>query len=429
MALTHLTQTRFRARTHTHNRLAQLLTDEQETYEREIEATFETPAQRKERLFARAKALRARREGERKALVAQLEFERVRAGTDDLRKLDSVAFLQETVAQRAAQLKEAEDAKVKEAEEAKEHTAAWEANRQTKIEREIREAEEAKARDDEMKLALNAQVELHAARVQADKDAEAAHAAKMLELWEAEAAAAKAKAEARAEVERLERVRVRRENEVTASARAKDANKEFLEDKARLDAALAREAAEEAAEKAAYEARRHEAMEHRKRLEEQMAVEKEEQSGLDKLYADEQEKEWRKREAQWNAEADARERLMRDVDASRKANIAMKEAEAAKAKEDDKVIAERIEREIVEEAEREAAEKAARRAKDQAHQVDIFNQMRMKEEAEVLERQKTFLEGKLMTRAEEEYQASLAAMKAQAPPPRNFRRKTANWYD
>jgi len=410
-------------------KLAQLLEDEQEQYEREVEATFETPEQRKQRLFARAKELRAKREAARKEEVARRNFERLRAGTDDLRKMDSDHLLLTATRERAAQLAEAEEKARRDREEDERMAIEWERLRQEKIAREEREAREAAERNREMVEALEGQVGLLKEMTAEERAKEAEDAARMLRAWSEEEKAEKAREAAKVEAERIERLKVRQDNEVTARQRALEAGKEFNEDMARLQATLDREAGEEAAEKAAAERRRLEAIEHRRRLEEQMAVEKEEQGELDKLYAEEQEREWRKREMQWEAEAAARERLMKDVDASRREHIAKVEEDARRAREEDKVRASRTKEEIAAEDARLAAEAARVKAKNLQHQKELFNQMRLREEAAAKEAQATYLEGRLMARAEEGYQKQLAAMKAAGAPEPNHRRKTAHWYD
>lgn len=111
-------------------RLAKLLEDEKAAYEAEIEASFETPEQAKERcvhacctqgccigsrvnrgarrMFARARELQAAREAERQRTVAELEEKRWRLSSDVLRARESKIRLLNTTADREAQLIERE---------------------------------------------------------------------------------------------------------------------------------------------------------------------------------------------------------------------------------------------------------------------------------------------------------------------------------
>ena len=107
-------------------------------YSQLLEETFESAAQRKERLFSKAKALRAAREQKRREFVAKITEERWRCvlivrivrpaaacastsqprvcfseGSDDLRTLDSQAIAQRCAEERIAQLEEAEAARLK----------------------------------------------------------------------------------------------------------------------------------------------------------------------------------------------------------------------------------------------------------------------------------------------------------------------------
>ena len=60
------------------HRLAELLSAEDDMYSQLLEETFESAAQRKERLFSKAKALRAAREQKRREFVAKITEERWR---------------------------------------------------------------------------------------------------------------------------------------------------------------------------------------------------------------------------------------------------------------------------------------------------------------------------------------------------------------
>ena len=69
-------------------------------------------------------------------------------------------------------------------------------------------------------------------------------------------------------------------------------------------------------------------IEYQQALKEQMIKEVEDNTYLEKLLKEESDKEWDKREARWNAEADARKRLLNEVDRSRRAQIEAKSTQA-----------------------------------------------------------------------------------------------------
>lgn len=73
----------------------------------------------------------------------------------------------------------------------------WETLRQAKIAREEREKREQDARNEEMRLALNQQVQVHNDIMARDRAAEAADARKMIAQWDAEKRAEQARLEAK----------------------------------------------------------------------------------------------------------------------------------------------------------------------------------------------------------------------------------------
>lgn len=409
-------------------RLAEMLSEEDDMYSQLLEETFETPDQRKARLFGKAKALRAAREAKRRALVAKITEDRWRDMSDDLRTLDSQAVAQRCAEGRITQLQEAEDARVRAYEEEQKAARDWEELRQAKIRREEEEAKAKAARDEEMRLALDQQVRVRNSLVAAAKQEEELSAREMLARWEAERKAEQAAAAAAVQREKDEAARVRVQNEEFARVRAIEAAKELAEDQARLQAAMAREAAAAAADRAAAEERRQAAIAHQKHLQAQAAVEQAEATELDRMYLEEQEKMWKKRQDQWDREEAARQRLMAEVDRSRKQQMALKAALAEAERASDEATALRLQRQIAESAEADLATMRAQRNKALEHQEDLRRQMAARQRAEARSKQEDFLEFKLMQRAEEQYKARLARMKREGAPAKDFRRKKTQWY-
>ena len=85
-------------------RLASLLEAEKQHYEAEIAASFETPAQVKERMLSLARKLKEEREAERRALAEELELRRFKASSDALREHESKRLTEKTGLDRVAQL-------------------------------------------------------------------------------------------------------------------------------------------------------------------------------------------------------------------------------------------------------------------------------------------------------------------------------------
>lgn len=63
------------------------------------------------------------------------------------------------------------------------------------------------------------------------------------------------------------------------------------------------------------------------------------------------------------------------------------------------------------------------------HQEDLLSQMSIKERQAARMKQEEYLEYKLMQRAEAQYQARLAKMKAEGMPAKNFKREKVAWYN
>jgi hypothetical protein len=141
-----------------------------------------------------------------------------------------------------------------------------------------------------------------------------------------------------------------------------------------------------------------------------MAIEAEDKSWMDGHYKAENDREWAKREAQWNAEAAARAALMEDVTATRLAQM------------DDRkrVSAIEAERDAVQvaawRADQAAAEARARATADARRQQVALQaeytraQLAEREEGRRAAKQAEFLEWRLQEKAEREYQAKVEAM-------------------
>jgi len=153
-------------------KLALLLTTERAQYEREIEASFETPEQVKERMFAYARRLKEENEAERRKLAEELERKRFIQGSDVLRARASEITAERTALDRLAQLQEKQ--RLRRLEEERE--AAEEAERRRAAARAFTRADvesEAKRRlAAEMRGALGAQVGVKKVLTDAEREYE-----------------------------------------------------------------------------------------------------------------------------------------------------------------------------------------------------------------------------------------------------------------
>lgn len=310
-------------------RLAALLLGEKESHDAMIAGLAETDDQRKERLMQHAKELRAQREVHRKGQsdmrMAQMALEQsaaVRQATSNLKILQAAE-------ERHRQLEDAQRRKLTADEEKRFFDEQWLENQK---------AQNARARDDlerKHQLArqntaeLGVQVRGNEARKAQDRDRQRGEDAEFFKLL---------KDEQRAEFDKQE---ARRKHRVALAAEMKERNEELRrikqdeylklrkEDQALLDDIL-REIAEterkEADDKAA---RRKAAMDHMRKVEAQMGEQAESESALDKLWQEENDREWAKREQRWLADQDRREALLRSVFEARRAQVtANREADA-----------------------------------------------------------------------------------------------------
>lgn len=408
--------------------LSRLLENERRVYEAEIEASFETPEQAKERMFARARQLQAQREAERRAELEKLELKRFRQQSDLLRACESKQRVLAATGERAAQLDEKEAIEAQLAAEEREFAEKWEAERL----RRAREEEEKERKRREAHMALKADIdsmvelkrgmttELDSAARESDRAT--------LERWSAERQAVEERARARKEREREEYERVVAMNVREEAEKRLLLEREKAEDVRRLQETLAREAEQARAERDAKEAAKRAAQAHRKALEEQMAIEAEETSYLDDMQKEFEAAMWKKRQDQWDVEAEARRRLMEEVDAGRKHQMRLREeaeaAERARAAADAEMLRSRI-RSL---EETEASKRAEQAALLQAQQAYVLAQMEDKERRARLQAQQDFLEGKLMAKEEARYVAKVQTLLADPAPETQFRRKAAQWY-
>lgn len=409
-------------------RLARMLETERQQLQAEIEASFETPEQLKERMFARARELQAKREADRMATLKDLEEKRWRQQSDLLRARDSELTVKRTTEERAAQLREKEEALAREAEEAARFAEHWKRDAEA---REARELEE-KAKRSQANSALREELDRLTTMRREMSEAEKEHAREQdrmtMDQWKA---IDHAEAERLAEKKRRnaeEHARVMAMNKEHAEKRAIEAAREFADDKVRLKATLDREAAQEQAERDFAAQLKAEAQAHRRALVEQMAIQAEETGYLDDMQREFEEAMWKKRQDQWDAEAEARRRLMREVDETRQAQLREKDYLTAAEREAAAREAEELKRKIAAEDAAEMERVAGVKERLRMQQEHVREQMAQKERATRMQKQQDYLEVKLMQKEERKYVAKVDELLAAPAPATQFRRKKSQWF-
>ena len=203
---------------------------------------------------------------------------------------------------------------------------------------------------------------------------------------------------------------------------------EAEEDRRLLEAVLKKEAAEVQKEKALKAQRKQEMVDYQDMLKEMMVKEQQDDSYLEQLLREERDKEWEKRETKWKAEADARAKLMREVDESRRKQIAYNKIRRQKEAEDDMNFARKLFADTqikIDEAEEKVRKKKEDRIKSAEFitaQIEERKQQRQREKEEEAERVRMEQEAaKLYVKKIDK----LYELKLGVP---NHKRKKVQWY-
>lgn len=212
---------------------------------------------------------------------------------------------------------------------------------------------------------------------------------------------------------------------VEASHRAAERERQY--DQQLLELALAQEADAQRRERELQEKFKQEQLEFQRMLRTQMATEAEDLSSLDKIRKDMEDQVWAKRDAQHGAEEAARQELLRQVLASRSAQLALKQQHKTQQQLDDAAYMAQLKRESEEALQKELREHDERRQELKRNQSDLVRQLEARRLADEAKRQADYLELKRMQMAEKQHKARVAQFAANAPPA-SYRRKTAQWY-
>eukprot|EP00743_Colponemidia_sp_Colp-15_P001188 GILK01001306.1.p1 GENE.GILK01001306.1~~GILK01001306.1.p1 ORF type:complete len:510 (+),score=133.93 GILK01001306.1:196-1530(+) len=315
-------------------KLAALLLAEKEQYEYELTLREETPEQRREKMQQRAQELKRRREEQRRQIVDEKLYQQWRESIDDLRKQDSKLFLVQCQAERDAQVQEKQEISQQDMQDDAVFAELWRLDQEKKAIREQEEKLKKSFLNKETKQTLDWQMkELHA-RAEAVEKLRQEEIQRLKDQWERD----------REEQEKAERDRIlsqnQRRTEIEGFNMLTRAQKDALSrrekdlDKVLLQTALQKEKQEETAEQAEKNRLREEAQMYRKHLLEQMQREAQDESALERLRFDEQEKVHSKRQATWDRERAAREELMRDVTLDRENAMRRKQEMAVQSRHD-----------------------------------------------------------------------------------------------
>lgn len=356
-------------------RLAQMLSAEQKAYEQEMIDREETPQQRMDKMSVKAYELKKRREDERKAFVQEKLYQQWRDGIDELRAMDSKIVELKTIAARDFQL---DDKNIQKAED-KAHddfyAQLWEEGYHAKVEREAREKAMRKERDIQQTNTLGVQLAMKAQRVKEDKDEDAAEGKKLKALWAVQEQEEKDALVRERENARAERAKADEYMAIQQAQRDREAALERAQDKAFIEGVLDRERMLAEREEAERDLAKKKAVEYTEALKVEMMQKAESDALLERMQAEESEKQWQQRYKKWEQEELARRALMEEVYSDRVDQVNLKHEMRRRLKDDvareRAMIDNEVERLEAIEKEREEGEKLVAHR----HQEELFRQM------------------------------------------------------
>eukprot|EP01017_Pseudomicrothorax_dubius_P039086 TRINITY_DN5950_c0_g2_i1.p1 TRINITY_DN5950_c0_g2~~TRINITY_DN5950_c0_g2_i1.p1 ORF type:complete len:485 (+),score=193.00 TRINITY_DN5950_c0_g2_i1:127-1581(+) len=308
-------------------KLAHLLKNEEEEYDREMKAMQETPKQIRDKMVQRVQELRESREVSRRAEVEKKLEQRFRENTDELRKIESEINEQKSLHERDLQMMEKQKSALQNFDEESIYAELW---RREKLKRDREDEAEQKRRRDAIEMqrqSLAFQVEQNeATRAEAYRLKE--HEKAMLrEQWKEEEERQKLQEREQAmlsmelNADLIEHYRALSRQKEEEIKREKDADKEFIARTIAREKAL-QELEQE--ERARVRKETHDYLWNFKNRTDEYHTHEQE---LERIVREENEKQWRKREEQWKKEEDARIKLLYDVYRNREADVMKKRQE------------------------------------------------------------------------------------------------------
>lgn len=380
-------------------------------------------------MINQAKVLQKDREAARRAEVDKIRAEQFKDGLDEFRVLKSKAIKMQCHGGRLEQsLARQKKQKEIQAEEMKIHKEYMKIS-QRMLEREVREAEELQRKNDEMKLLVAKQ----AAEKQAIRKAEEEEKERDIEDWRRALADANRK-----EAEKQEAIHAAKTANVKEMFRLNAINTKRLEEKERvikeeeakmLKVALDAERLAAEKEKAHTAERAAEAKRFQAFLHSRLELKEEDESVLEQVLEEENERAWAAKEAVWEKNRRAKEKLAAEVADGMAAQVNQHRLDALAIEEEKQ----RVKAEIAAKNKRLDALEAAKARKKQ-EEVDTYRsslstdialkKVRRQKEADLL-----VVERREIAEANERFDANLkAVMGSSYKPPEHYRKKKVQWY-
>ncbi|CAD7945747.1 unnamed protein product [Amoebophrya sp. A120] len=391
-------------------KLSALFYKEKDQYEAELaELTRPDPAKGMQKMKDRAAELKNRRETEREQLVKEKLYQQWRQSIDELRTQDAKLFELQVTFERGIQKDEKAEADAQERREAAIYDALWQEGYHAKIEREIREKEMRAGLTAKMAATLQEQILLKEKGELEEAEILEKERAEMRQQWANAEREAAELVERSAAVAKEERKKVDAFKKIIEEENAKEEAQNKLMDKQFVLSVLKKEkelAEKEEADKALQKKK---VLEFNEKLKMDMNRKAESDAELVRLQNEEQERQWQKKFAKYEAEENARRALLVDVYAGRMEQIELKNEVRDRQKAE--ILAERarVENEITRlegiDQERARAEAILKKR----HQEELFRQMDFHQVQRHRELQQHMIEQRQALIAEERFRQAKEA--------------------
>jgi len=392
------------------NQLAQLYEMELELWKRTLEGNKETPLDRKEKIKARAMALRAQRKAEQEEYVNHQTQRQWRDSCDDLRQLDSQMTLNDVAERRKEQLGEKARQQFQELEDEKQWSNAWEVDRLQKEARERNDLARQHQRNTEMRRDLDLQCTQRKTKdgLLTNLEVEETTATKM--RWEKEKQLQDEHNLCVKAAMRQEGQRVLQYNNERLSIRTETAKTEMQNDLVLLQVALSKERQELEDEEEKKRQEKETTKMYQAHLRQQMIKEKADDSLYEALRRQDEEKAAAKRDAQYGREQHARSELQQAVHAGRHGQMEAAAAKAARETETERVYAAHCKSEATRLDQVDQEMKNIRKTAVHRNRNAVQLQIAGKQTMNAREQQRTYLENKTQQYHEKKYQQQLATV-------------------
>lgn len=409
--------------------LANMLKKERREYEAELKGFSKANYSRLEDMRDRADVLRSAREEKRKGLAEEKLYEHWRQNNPDLRRVEQDLVKEKVVGSWAGQVDETKARKEQEKKEIERIELEMEEERLAGIDSDRRKVEEKLDEEKRLKRILVEQMdELKNREYEAERLKKQEEELQQ-EQWRLGRIDEERK---RVELARQQREHGRvllRQHKTQMMRRSKQIQEELELDKKILNSLIEQEHELDHIQTARREKAKADAEWMRQVIEDQIRLEKTREAELEMLYQDEAARMWQKRDAEWEREKKARERLMQEVLDDRQQQIELRIEENREQQELSLKHREQLLREMEVANQMTHRDKKLAEAQKEAVKLDLQEQIFSRKEREEIARQREDEEAQREQADNEEYTEFLRQeterMRIQGPTPRQHGRRQA----